>query len=107
MQIQKHTVDERVQDRHGVLGDTSVRVNLLEDYLHKVRSRCFEVRKKCSRLTLVDVRAVGLVARVGALLLATRGSSLLAGILLLGSLGGSGGSLRGGLLVSSLGSHFE
>lgn len=27
----KPTVDERVQDRHGASGDTSVGVNLLED----------------------------------------------------------------------------
>ena len=58
-------------------------------------------------LTLVDVRRVGLLAGLGALLLVTRGGSLLASILLLRSLGGSSGSLGGGLLVSSLGSHFE
>jgi hypothetical protein len=29
--VEKHTVDERVQDRHGAVGDTSVRVDLLED----------------------------------------------------------------------------
>ena len=58
------------------------------------------------RLTLVDVGRVGLLAGLGALLLVTAGSSLLAGILLLGSLGGSGGSLGGGLLVSGLGCHF-
>lgn len=80
-------VDERVQDGHGTVGDTSVRVNLLED--------------------LVDVRAVGLLAGLRALLLVTRGGGLLASILLLGSLGGSGGSLGGGLLVGGLGSHFD
>jgi len=80
-------VDKRVQDGHGTVGDTSVRVDLLED--------------------LVDVRRVGLLAGLGALLLVTRGGSLLASILLLRSLGGSSGSLGGGLLVSSLGSHFE
>jgi len=27
----EHTIDERVQDRHGSVGDTSVWVNLLEN----------------------------------------------------------------------------
>jgi hypothetical protein len=27
-----HTVDERVQDGHGTIGDTSVRVDLLKDW---------------------------------------------------------------------------
>jgi hypothetical protein len=81
----KDVVDERVQDRHGAVGDTSVGVDLLQD--------------------LVDVRRVGLLAGLGALLLVARGGGLLAGILLLGSLAGGSGSLAGGLLVSSLGSH--
>lgn len=60
------------------------------------------------QLTLVDVGGVGLLAGLGALLLVTRGGSLLAGILLLRSLGGSGGCLgSGGLLVSGLRRHFE
>lgn len=57
--------------------------------------------------TLVDVRAVSLLAGLGALLLVARSSSLLAGILLLGSLGGSDGGLGGGLLVGGLGGHFD
>jgi len=79
-------VDERVQDRHGTVGDTGVRVNLLED--------------------LVDVGGVRLLSGLGALLLFTRGSGLL-GVLLLG--GGLWGSLAGGggLLLGSLGRHFE
>jgi hypothetical protein len=58
-------------------------------------------------LTFVDVGGVGLLARLGALLLVTRGSGLLAGLLLLG--GGLGsGSLGGGLLLSGgFGRHFE
>lgn len=32
MEKNKHTVDERVQDGHGTSGDTSVRVDLLEDW---------------------------------------------------------------------------
>ena len=58
-------------------------------------------------LTFVDVGGVGLLARLGALLLVTRGSGLLAGLLLLG--GGLGsGSLGGGLLLSScFWCHFE
>ncbi len=57
--------------------------------------------------TLVDVRAVGLLARLGALLLVAGRGGLLAGILLLGSLAGGGGSLGGGLLVCGLGGHFD
>ena len=59
------------------------------------------------KLTLVDIRAIGLLASLGALLLLARSGSLLSGILLLGGLGGGGGGLGGGLLVSGLGSHFE
>lgn len=58
-------------------------------------------------LTLVDVGRVGFLAGLGALLLVTGRSGLLAGILLLGSLRGSGRGLGGGgLLVSGLGCHF-
>lgn len=57
-------------------------------------------------LTLVDVRRVRLLARLGALLLVTAGGSLLAGILLLRGLRRRGGSLGGGLLVGGLGRHF-
>lgn len=79
-------VDEGVQDRHGTVGDTGVRVNLLED--------------------LVDVGRVGLLSSLGALLLLARGSGLLR-VLLLGS--GLRGSLASGgrLLFGSLGRHFE
>jgi hypothetical protein len=111
------TVDEGVQDGHGAVGDTSVRVDLLEDcglnlsqhVLAKRRGWAKHVRKDASkaRLTLVDVRRVRLLAGLGALLLVTAGGSLLAGILLLRSLGGSGRGLGGGLLVSGLGSHFD
>lgn len=80
-------VDKRVQDGHGTVGDTSVGVDLLQDS--------------------VDVRRVGLLAGLGALLLVARGGSLLASILLLRSLGGSGGGLGGGLLVGGLRGHFE
>ncbi len=59
------------------------------------------------QLTLVDVRGVGLLAGLGALLLVTRRGGLLASILLLlGSLGGSSRGLGGGLLVGGLGGHF-
>src|SRR6478752_3054105 len=30
--MKRHTVDKRVQDGHGTVGDTSVRVDLLEDW---------------------------------------------------------------------------
>lgn len=33
----KHTVDERVQDRHSTVGDTGVRVNLLQNCRKKTR----------------------------------------------------------------------
>lgn len=66
------------------------------------------VKKDAIQLTLVDVGRVCLLAGLGTLLLVTRGSGLLAGILLLRSLGGSGGCLgSGGLLVSGLRRHFE
>src|SRR5258708_38414555 len=47
-------------------------------------------------LPFVDVGGVGLLARLGALLLVTRGSGLLAGLLLLGGGLGSGGLGSGG-----------
>jgi len=62
--------------------------------------------RKQARITLVDVGRVGLLARLGALLLVTGSCRLLAGILLLRSLGGRGRSLGGGLLISSFGRHF-
>lgn len=85
-------VDEGVQDGHGTVGDTGVWVNLLEDWktkrvselgrgwnAHQMR-RANEVRSH----TLVDVRAVSLLAGLGALLLlASWGGGLLAGLLLL------------------------
>lgn len=61
-----------------------------------------------ARLTLVDVGGVCLLAGLGALLLLARSSGLLAGILLLRGLGGSGGGLGGGgLLVGGFGRHFD
>lgn len=57
-------------------------------------------------LTLVNVRRVCLLAGLGSLLLLASGSGLLAGILLLRSLGGNRG-LVGGLLVSGFGRHSE
>ena len=57
-----HTVDKRIQDRHSTVGDTGVGVNLLQH--------------------LVDVRGVGFLPGLGALLLFTAGSgSLLSSIL--------------------------
>ena len=113
----QHTVDERVQNRHGTVGDTSIGVHLLQDWVglaKKVRGQTSNQRVdqvasesgKQMQLTLVDVRRVRLLPGLGALLLVTTGGSLLAGILLLRCLGGSGGSLGGGLLVSGLGGHF-
>jgi len=86
----KDIVDEGVQDGHGTVGDTGIRVNLLED--------------------LVDVGRVGLLPSLGSLLLFTWGSSgLLAGFLWLvrsGGLSGWGLSTGGGLLLSGFRGHF-
>lgn len=63
--------------------------------------------KVYQRLTLVDVRRVGLLAGLGPLLLVAGARSLLRGILLLsGSLRGASRGLGGGLLVSGLRGHF-
>lgn len=58
------TVDERVQDGHGTVGNTSVGVDLLEDWKRKVNIRKEKIRKGCKsgKQTLVDVGAVGLLA---------------------------------------------
>lgn len=59
---ESHTVDERVEDGHGTVGDTSVGVDLLQD--------------------LVDVGRVGLLSGLGALLLLSGSSGgLLSSIL--------------------------
>jgi len=84
-------VDERVQDGHGTVGDTGVRVNLLQDF--------------------VDVGRVSLLSGLGALLLLSGNSgSLLSGLLLLS--GGfasrrfaSGGGLSGS--GTSFWRHFD
>jgi hypothetical protein len=55
--LESHTVDEGVQDRHGTVRDTGVRVDLLEH--------------------LVDVGGVGLLSSLGALLFLAGGSGLL------------------------------
>lgn len=89
----KDVLDERVENGHGLVRDTSVGVNLLED--------------------TVDVGRVSLLADLGGLLLVTRLGGGLGG--LLGSLGGGlasgrGGCLTGGgggLLLSGLGGHVE
>lgn len=64
-----------------------------------------------NRLTLVDVRRVGLLAGLAALLLLASGSggSLLASLLLLSrGLAANGGlATGGGLLLSGLRGHFE
>lgn len=77
-------IDERVQNRHGTVRDTGVRVHLLEHF--------------------VDVGRVGLLPRLGSLLLlARRGCRLFAGLLLLGWCLSGGGLARGrgGLLLGS------
>jgi hypothetical protein len=86
-------VDEGVEDGHGTVRDTGVRVNLLENF--------------------VNIGAVGLLAGLGSLLLLTRGrGGLLSGLFLLvgGGLSGRGlasGGAGGGLLLSvGFGRHF-
>lgn len=130
------TIDERVEDRHGAVGDTSVWVNLLEHWDEK-SANCFRrervsvmnegsnplsvVSRCCGRAkapengrdwdedldrTFVDVRRVCLLASLCSLFLVTSRRGLLASFLLLG--GGLGGRcLRGGLLLScGFGRHF-
>lgn len=88
-------VHERVQNGHGLIGDSSIRVNLLQN--------------------LVDVRGVRLLARLLALLLLTVGRSRrrlgrsFLGHTRLGGLGGSLSSGGSGLLLSggALGRHCE
>jgi len=82
-------VDERVQDGHGLVGDTSVRVHLLEYCASQGESAsCAKKTQGRQKLTLVDVRRVSLLARLLALLLLAVSSwcSLL-GRRLLGCLG--------------------
>lgn len=83
-------IDEGVQNGHGTVGDTGVRVNLLED--------------------LIDIRGVGLLPGLGSLLLVAWGSSgLLSSLLwLVRSWGFAswGLSAGGGLLLSSFRGHF-
>ena len=94
------TVHEGVEDGHGAVGDTGIWVHLLEDckkrrvsndsdqeaQLMKQSSSCDWFASDCDGWrTLVDVRAVGLLPGLGALLLLARGGgSLLACLLLLG-----------------------
>jgi len=87
----ENVVDKGVQDGHGTVRDTGVRVNLLED--------------------LVDVGGVGLLPGLGSLLLITRGSGgLLSSLLWLVSswgLASWGLSAGGGLLLSSFRGHID
>ena len=108
---EKHTVDERVKDGHGTVGNTSVWVNLLEDCRGALGASSQKLCDKSQqrKLTLVDVGAVGLLAGLGSLLLLARwGGGLLASLFLLSwglsacwCLSGSGWGL-----CRSLGSHF-
>lgn len=75
----ENVVDERVEDEHGLVRDTRVGVDLLQD--------------------LVDVRRVGLLADTLLLLLVALGGGRLLDRLLRGGL--SSGSLRGGGLAGS------
>lgn len=103
--VMQHTVDEGVQDGHGAVGNTSVRVHLLQDWRAELVK--FAHVGWNYEPTLVDVGTVSLLASLGALLLLARSGGLLASILLLRSLAG-GGCLGGssGLLVGGLRRHF-
>jgi hypothetical protein len=102
-------VDERVEDEHGLVGDTSVGVDLLEDlFLTKEEKGQLPPRRrqvKGETAHLVDVGRVGLLAGLALALLVTVSGgglldSLLSGRLASGGLGG--GSLTGsgsGLLL--------
>lgn len=92
-------VDKRVQNGHSLVGNTRVRVNLLQHCQRRVRMDSWS--GVFSRRTLVDVGAVGLFASLLALLLFPvnrSAATALAGGLLRGlgsislgrSLGGSG-----------------
>jgi len=79
-------IDEGVQNGHGAVGNTSVGVNLLKDF--------------------VDIGRVGLLARLRSLLLLSSCCGLLTSLLLLRR--SLGGSLRGGLLLGGgLWWHFD
>ena len=119
------TVHKRVEDGHGTVGDTSVRVDLLEDCrsgksvlrsspsdqdASKV-SACARACKSMREPTFVDVRGVSLLAGLGALLLFTGrgGGGLLAGLLLLsGRFAASWGlASSAGLLLGGFGRHVD
>ncbi len=82
----KDVVDEGVEDGHRLVGDTSIRVNLLQHCTIDDASG-YESRSKISQptRTLVDIRAVSLLSRLLTLLLlaiSRCGSLALAGSLL-------------------------
>ena len=101
----KDVVDERVEDEHGLVRDTSVRVDLLEDLRRREEQQGVSrpVVKRSTqpppiRTHLVDVGRVGLLAGLAlALLVVAAGRGLLDG-LLGGGLAGRG--LGGGSLAS-------
>ena len=80
----ENIVNERVHDGHGLGGDTSIGVGLLEN--------------------LVNVRRVSLLSSLASLLLLTRGGGnggLLTGFLLVSDGGLASGGLGGGLLFGN------
>ena len=101
-------VHERVQDSHSLVRDTSIGVDLLEDWGRKerhIRTHKSRVREGKTR-TLVDVGGVSLLPGLSPLLLSIgigRGGSLggLLGLGIRSSFGWSLGSGRGGGLSGS------
>ena len=117
------TIDEGVEDGHGTVGNTSIWVNLLQDWnttrqqeLEGELMPLLQSRKaqRCEaawtrKPTFVNVGGVGLLPSLASLLLLTRWgrSGFLAGLLLVGrSLTGWGLATSGGFLFSSFGRHF-
>ena len=97
------TVHERVKNRHGTVGDTSIRMHLLEHW-DRLAWRRFGSKM---RLTFVDVRRVRLLPRFTRLLLVAGGRRCLLSSLFLLSRGLTSRRFAagGGLLLSSFGRH--
>src|ERR1700722_5484090 len=89
----KYIVYERIQNRHCLVRDTSVRVHLLQ---HCIHNKSHRQRRKTTAPTLVDVGAVSLLASLLSLLLFALWRLSLARSFLCGPLGGLLRSLLSG-----------
>ena len=79
-------IDERVKDGHGLVRDTSIRVDLLQHYIMS-ESASASSPMEGGIQTFVDVRAVSLLSRLLALLLLAISRCLALACSLLGSFG--------------------